>query len=96
MSSNVLAARDLSQHLAEVLRRVKAGEQFQINEQDQPVALLTPVPDDSKSLLDRLIAAGRITPPEADLCELGPPSEQPTEISISEALQELREERLGG
>lgn len=52
------------------------------------------MPDDSISLMDQFIAEGRLTPPEADLCELELPSEQSTEISISEALQELREERL--
>jgi antitoxin (DNA-binding transcriptional repressor) of toxin-antitoxin stability system len=88
MASNVLAVRDLG--LSAVLQRVRAGEHFQITEQDQPVALLTPVPADSRSLLDRLIASGQVTPPQADFCELGPPPERSAEISISEALQEQR------
>ena len=47
----------------------------------------------SISPLARLIAEGRIVPARLDLTELGPPPEQPREMTISEALAAQREER---
>ena len=40
--------------------------------------------------LDRLMATGRVVPAQLDLTELGPPSDRPLEITISEALAEQR------
>ena len=63
-----------------------------MTEHNLPVSVLGPLPGRS-SALERLIAEGRVVPPRLDLTELGPPSEQPLEMSISEALAAQREER---
>jgi hypothetical protein len=52
---------------------------------------LEPRKDDGN--LERLIAEGRVVPARLDLTELGPPPEQPRDMTISEALAAQREER---
>src|SRR5205823_8062927 len=54
--------RELRQNLSVYVRRVKAGETLEVTEQNQPVALLTPLPKQPMSALDRLIAEGRLIP----------------------------------
>ena len=59
-----IAASDLRNHLAEVLRRVAAGEEFEVVHDDQPVAMLIPV-----HRTRRWIPASELIP---DLVRLGP------------------------
>jgi prevent-host-death family protein len=84
--------RELRQNLSQYLRRVTAGERFEVTEHNLPVAILAPLPG-RNSALERLAAAGRIVPARLDLARLGPPPDRPHEVSISEALEELRRER---
>lgn len=84
--------RELRQNLSVHLARVKRGERLEVTEHGHPVALLVPLPQPAFGL-ERLIAEGRATRAQADLLALGPPlPRQPGEPSLSEILEELREE----
>ncbi|HEX4961892.1 MAG TPA: type II toxin-antitoxin system prevent-host-death family antitoxin [Thermoanaerobaculia bacterium] len=88
-----VGVRELRQNLSRYLRLVaEEGERFEVTEHNLPVAVLGPLPGHN-SPLARLIAEGRIVPARLDLTELGPPPEQPREMTISEALVTQREER---
>lgn len=53
-----IGIRELRQRASEFLRRVEAGETFEVTDRGRPVALLSPIPDVSP--LERLRAAGDI------------------------------------
>lgn len=38
-----IPARDLRNHTAEILRRVEAGEEFEVHRNDQPIAKILPL-----------------------------------------------------
>ena len=92
MKSNRVGVRELRQNLSRYLRRVAAGEQLEVTERGKPVAILAPIADDS-SPLQRLVASGIVRAAEGDLLDL-PPPRGPVTTRASEALEELREERL--
>ena len=92
MKHDRVGVRELRQHLSRYLRRVGAGERFEVTERNLPVAILAPLPGRS-SALERLGAAGRVVPARLDLAKLGPPPDRPREETISEALAEQRRER---
>ena len=52
---DVIGIHELRQRASDYLRRVAAGETFEVTDRGHPIALLTPVPN--ASLLDRLRAA---------------------------------------
>ncbi len=87
-----VGVRELRQNLSVYLRRIERGERFEVTERGNPVALLISVPKDP-SLLARLIAEGRVRPPNGDPRELPPPTGEPN-ASISETLFRDREDRL--
>lgn len=60
-----VGARELRHHLRDYLARARAGERFQITVFDQPVAELVP-PTGEEPVVSRLVAAGRLTPPQDD------------------------------
>lgn len=91
MKTQRVGVRELRQNLSQYLRRVTAGEHFEVTERNLPVAILAPLP--GSSVLSRLVSSGRVIPARLDLTELGPPSDRSHEISISEALAEQRRER---
>jgi prevent-host-death family protein len=66
-----IGVRELRQHASRWLRRVVAGESFEVTDRGRPVALLVPVPDDEG--LEALVAAGRARLAEGHLSDLGPP-----------------------
>ena len=86
---NQIGIRELRQQASHWLRRVAAGESFEVTDRGRPVALLVPVPAEVR--VEALIAAGRARPGKAHLSVLGPPlpprSGAPTP---SEALERLR------
>lgn len=87
--------RELRQYASRYIARVKKGESLEVTERGVPVAVLSPAP--RQSLYDRLVAEGRLIPPQGDLAEWlrdQPPQPSPSGVSVSEALQEQREERL--
>jgi prevent-host-death family protein len=84
--------RELRQNLSVHLRKVKQGESLEVTERGQPVALLTPLPE-RMSARERLIAEGRMIPGKGNLADLGSPPRLELKMSLSDALEEQREER---
>ena len=88
--------RELRQNLSVYVRRVKSGETLEVTEQNEPVALLTPLPKQPISVIDRLIAEGRLIPAKGDLVEFlktHPPLEPPPGWKpLSETIIEMRDE----
>ncbi len=90
-----VGVRELRQNLSRWLRRVGNGESFEVTERGKPVAMLTPLLP-ANSALARLAAEGRLAQiGRGNLADLGPPPPgRPGEISISDALQEIREDTI--
>lgn len=63
-----IGIRELRQHASRYLRRVRAGETITLTDRGEPFAEIRPVKQHGGAL-DRLIAAGRARPAEADLTE---------------------------
>lgn len=84
--------RELRQNLSVYLRRVVKGESLEVTDRGRPVALLIPIPA-SERLVEQLIAAGRVRPPEGSLMDVLPPTGKTTK-RLSRALEEERAERL--
>ncbi len=92
MSERRVGVRELRQNLSKYLRRVERGERLEVTERGRPVAVLAPI-DRAGSPLERLVAAGRASPPSGDILGLLPPPGRPT-TSASEALLEDRADRV--
>ncbi|MDH3525690.1 MAG: type II toxin-antitoxin system prevent-host-death family antitoxin [Acidobacteriota bacterium] len=84
--------RELRQNLSVYVRRLRAGQRFEVTDRGQPVGYLVPLKEPS-SAIGRLVASGLASSPEGDLEDLGMPLESPRK-SLSEALAETRRERL--
>jgi prevent-host-death family protein len=92
MEDRRVGVRELRQNLSKYLDRIKGGERLEVTEHGRTVAILAPVPA-SQSALDRLVAAGRVSPPRGDLLALLPPKGKVTR-DLSRALDDSREDRL--
>ncbi len=68
-----VGVRELRQRASELLRRVAAGETIEVTDRGRPVALLSPLP--ATGPLDRLRAAGDVSPASADIDDLPAPLE---------------------
>lgn len=89
-----IGIRELRQNASEYVRAAESGETIEVTDRGRPVARLAPLPK-GESILDRLIAEGKATAAEGDLLDLGPPLPRlPGERSLSEILDDLREDRL--
>jgi prevent-host-death family protein len=88
-----VGVRELRQNLSVYLRRVARGERFEVTERGRPVAMLTPRPREA-SVLDELAAAGLVHAAKGDLLSLGPPLPASGTMTLSEALEEQREDRI--
>ncbi len=86
-----VGVRELRQNLSVYLDRVKAGETLEVTEHGQPVARLTPRPVEHMSIVDRMIAEGRITPATGDHRLIPLPPKIPGR-PLSEILKEMRDE----
>ncbi|MBA2382016.1 MAG: type II toxin-antitoxin system prevent-host-death family antitoxin [Chloroflexi bacterium] len=86
-----VGVRELRQNLSVYLRRVEAGETLEVTDHGRPVARLGPRPTEPLSLIDRLIAEGRVTPATVDHRTIGMPPASPGR-PLSEILQEMRDE----
>lgn len=86
--------RELRQNLSVYLRRIREeGRAYEVTERGEPVARLTPLDDRPMSLVERMIADGRITPATRPWGELPPPVNLPPgPRALSEVLQEMRDE----
>jgi prevent-host-death family protein len=89
---NGVGVRELRQNLSVYLRRVASGETLEVTEHGRPVAILAPLPAGTTAL-QRLVAAGRATPPRGTLRDLGPPTGKLSRRGRS-ALEATRAERL--
>ncbi|MHB8674391.1 MAG: type II toxin-antitoxin system Phd/YefM family antitoxin [Candidatus Limnocylindrales bacterium] len=86
-----VGVRELRQNLSVYLDRVKAGESLEVTEHGVPVARLEPRRPEPHSVLDQMIADGRVTPATMNHRDLPPPPKIPGR-PISEILQEMRDE----
>mgnify|MGYP005863565267 CR=1 FL=1 len=79
-----VGVRELRQRASEVLRRVEAGETFEVTDRGRPIAILAPLPE--RGPLERLRASGELAPGRArseDLPEpitLAPGQETPSSV----------------
>ena len=90
-----VGVRELRQNLSVYLDRVKAGETLEVTERGEPVAILGPRPEKPVSVIDRLIAEGRVTPATVDHRTIGPPPPgEPGARPLSEILIEMRDEEI--
>jgi prevent-host-death family protein len=88
-----LGVRAMRQSLSVYLRRVDAGESFEVTARGRPVAVLAPI-EAGASPIERLVAAGRARMPEGDVLELGAPPKAAPSRRLSRALREERADRL--
>jgi prevent-host-death family protein len=86
-----VGVRELRQNLSVYLRGVAKGKTYEVTDRGHPVAVLAPLPGRS-TLLDRLAAEGKLTRGRGDLGDLGPAPSLRLEPSLTELLQESREE----
>jgi prevent-host-death family protein len=86
-----VGVRELRQNLSVYLRRVKAGETLEVTEHGQPVAELRPRAARPLSVIDRMVAEGRIAPATIDHRTLQPPPVVPGR-PLSEVILEMRDE----
>ena len=95
-----IGVRELRQNASKYLDRVKQGESIEVTERGVPIAVLGPVPAENVSLVDRLIAEGRMTPAKHDLrewLEKNPPIPADPDYdgpTMAQILDELREEKI--
>ncbi|MBI4729325.1 MAG: type II toxin-antitoxin system prevent-host-death family antitoxin [Acidobacteria bacterium] len=84
-----VGVRELRQRASELLRRVEAGEVFEVTDRGRPVAVLAPLRD--RTPLDRLRALGELEPALADLEDLPEPLKLPRgKERPSKVLERLR------
>jgi prevent-host-death family protein len=84
-----IGVRELRQQASRWLRRVAAGESFEVTDRGRPIALLVPAP--TIEGIEALLASGRARAGEGRLSELGPPRPpRPAAPTPSEVLERLR------
>lgn len=88
-----VSVRELRQNLSRYLRRVEAGETLEVKSRGRRVALITPLSDEAGPW-ERMIAEGKVIPPTRDFADLGPPPKAKGRKSISDALDEVRQDRI--
>ena len=85
--------RELRQNLSVYIKGVREeGRTYEVTEHGEPVARLVPLEGSSLPTWDRLIAQGKITPAAAPWSSLPPPLPRLPGKSLSEILQEMRDE----
>ena len=91
----LVGVRELRQNLSVHLDRVKTGETLQVTEFGRVVAILSPLPAERLSLLERMVREGRAAAPTRSLKDLPLPTPgRPGAPSTESILDEMREERL--
>ena len=84
--------RELRQNLSVYVKRIREeGRTYEVTEHGRPVARLTPLPDEPMSMLDRLVAEGKVTPATGDLLDIKPLPPIPGK-QLSQILLEMRDE----
>ena len=87
---STVGIRELRDTLSAVIRRVTAGESFDVTDHGHLVARL--VPARGRGALEQLIAEGRAVPAEPGLLEYRPAPRKDGEPLLSEVLAELRDD----
>jgi antitoxin (DNA-binding transcriptional repressor) of toxin-antitoxin stability system len=89
-----VGVRELRQNLSVHLRKVIYGRTLEVTDRGVAVAILAPLPP-AASVLERLIAEGRATPPHGDLLDLRRPPMKMLKASrrASRALERERADR---
>lgn len=89
--SETVGIAELRQNLTRYLRRVAEGERLVVTDRNRPVAELGPPPA-TGAALDRLIAAGRVSPPARRVLP-APLQLDGDPYALTRALDEIRGER---
>lgn len=79
-----IGIRDAKAQLSRLLKEVQQGTEWIITDHGTPVAKITPIPRDQRSLSDRLRALeqrGWIEPVHQDVRKLSPPLPLPDELA---------------
>jgi prevent-host-death family protein len=85
--------RELRQNLSVYVKRVREeGRAYEVTERGEPVARLTPLEGRPMSIIERMLAEGRIAPATRSWDEIPPPVKLPAGRPLSEILQEMRDE----
>lgn len=89
-----VGVRELRQNLSVYLDRVKQGETLEVTEHGRPVAQLGPRRQEPVSIIDQMMADGRITPATFDHRKIPPPppNPDPSGRTLTEILLEMRDE----
>lgn len=87
-----VGVRELRQNLSVYLGRVKEGETLTVTEHGRVVATLRP-PSQGDTVIDRLIADGRIVPPTAPLSARAAPRRVALTQPMSHILDDSRQDR---
>jgi prevent-host-death family protein len=86
-----IGVRELNQNTSQVLARVSGGETVEVTDRGRPIARLVPVSDD-RSVLSRLVAAGRATAPTVSGPIPLPPQLGDESIDVAQTVADLRDE----
>jgi prevent-host-death family protein len=87
-----IGIRELRQHASRYVAMARAGLRVPVTDRGKLVAYLVPA-EEPGSTYDRLVAAGRVRPAVGGLLDLTPPPPaEPGEPSLSEAVQQMRDE----
>jgi prevent-host-death family protein len=87
-----IGIRELRQHASRYVAMAKAGMRVPVTDRGKLVAYLVPA-EEARSVYERLVAAGRVRPAVGNLLDLlPPPPADPGEPSLSETLQQMRDE----
>lgn len=85
--------RELRQNLSVYVKRVREdGRSYEVTERGEPVARLTPLADLPGSLIEQMIADGRITPATRGIADLPLPLPPLLGKPLSKILEEMRDE----
>ncbi|GGM24512.1 type II toxin-antitoxin system Phd/YefM family antitoxin [Micromonospora yangpuensis] len=86
-----IGVRELNQNTSQVLARVSGGETVEITDRGRPIARLVPVGDD-RSVLAKLVAAGRAAPPTGGGSVPLPPKLGDESVDVATSLAAMRDE----
>ena len=88
---NSIGVRELRQRASDYLRRVEAGETFEVTNRGRPVAILSQIPDASP--LERLRSTGKVVEAQGSMDEVPPPLTAAPGVELPSArLASLRED----
>jgi antitoxin (DNA-binding transcriptional repressor) of toxin-antitoxin stability system len=91
----LVGVRELRQNLSVYLEKVKEGQTLQVTEFGRVVALLTPLPAEKLSPLERMVQEGRAIAPKGSLRDRPRPKAAPAGTPSSEEMLAWdREERV--